>query len=113
MTIDEEIYKRKRMIDYSLEYLKKEYCNNADMINHSIEANTNIIKWLEELKNLREQVAKASKFLDFNYESGYNKGVDDYNCYVKHEEAYGRIKSLDDYNRIAEQLKVGVENDIQ
>ena len=42
----------------------------------------------------------------------YNKAIEDFNCYVIHEESIGNIKSLDDYDRIAEHLKGGASDEI-
>lgn len=92
---------------YPKESLK--YGNEMNYIHYC--ANEEAIKLLDELKELRkmrEDIESNANALENN---GYNKAIEDFACYVKHEDAEGNIKTLDDYDRIAEQLKEGVKNE--
>ena len=106
MTIDEAIIELKSENGY--------YANNG-MVDVA-EFNTEIIRWLEELKMYRE----AERTLDNAYNNGYNKAIDDfsneidkyierYDGTIYDEAYYPNIKSdFEDLKKICNQLKAGV-----
>ena len=107
MTIDEAIIELKSENGY--------YANNG-MIDVA-EFNTEIIRWLEELKDYRENKHRSLRHM---YEKGYNKAIDDFSIeidkYIErydgtiYDEAYyTNVKSdFEDLKEICNQLKAGV-----
>ena len=103
-------------IDEVIEELKSEngyYANNG-MIDVA-EFNTEIIRWLEELKELRETSCGYSKEdIELNRNAMYNKAIDDFVRFANDmptvEEEDGTIRPMW-LEEIAEQLKAGGEND--
>ena len=107
MTIDEAIIELKSENGY--------YANNG-MIDVA-EFNTEIIRWLEELKDYRENQHRSLRHM---YEKGYNKAIDDfsneidkyierYDGTIYDEAYYTNVKSdFEDLKKICNQLKEGV-----
>ena len=107
MTIDEAIIELKSENGY--------YANNG-MIDVA-EFNTEIIRWLEELKDYRENQHRSLRHM---YEKGYNKAIDNFSMeidkYIERydgtiydEEYYTNVKSdFEDLKKIGNQLKAGV-----
>ena len=105
MTVDETIIELKSENGY--------YANNG-MVDVA-EFNTEIIRWLEELKIYR----KAERNLDNAYNNGYNKAIDDfsneidkyierYDGTIYDEAYYTNVKSdFEDLKKIGNQLKEG------
>lgn len=92
MTIDEAIIHAREVAE----------CRE-DMCKECRQEHEQLAEWLEELKAFRRSAKNSKEWI----QHGYNKAIDDFNCYVQHEESIGNIKSLDDYDRIAERLKDG------
>ena len=89
------------------------YANNG--MTDVAEFNTNIIRWLEELKVLRHG---ANELRNAGYEHGrsvgYRNAIDDFvnACEKQFTTMYGqRYVDMRDIVNIAEQLKAGGEND--
>ena len=71
-----------------------------------------IAEWLEELKANRIALEKANGYLKANYRLGYNKAIDDFVNACKEDilcQTFGL--HINGIERIAEQLKVGGENE--
>ena len=71
-----------------------------------------IAEWLEELKANRIALEKANGYLEANYRLGYNKCIDDFVNACKEDilcQTFGL--HINGIERIAEQLKVGGENE--
>lgn len=94
MTIDEAIIHAREVAE----------CRE-DMCKECRQEHEQLAEWLEELKAIKNGF--TDDLLNMGFTKGYNKAIDDFNCYVQHEESIGNIKSLDDYDRIAERLKDG------
>ena len=109
MTIDEtiEMYKKIANTDSNC----PRYCMNP--CEDCVKECKQVAEWLEELKRRREYDGEiiGSGTLNNEYNQGYNKALDDIVTIIK--ERVGMDWEWDYYfiEQIAEQLKVGGEND--
>lgn len=89
---------------------------NNTMPEEQIEFIENISNYMKASNNMSTGEAYHFAFKVWQNERffkelfGYNKAIDDFVCYAKHEAGIERINSLDDYDRIAEMLKAGASN---
>ena len=108
MTIDEAILELKSENGY--------YANNG--MTDVAEFNTKIIRWLEELKALKNglniKCDNLNEALEKGKKIGYNKALDDFVKFASDmptvEEEDGEIRPMW-LEEMAEQLKAGVENE--
>lgn len=120
MTIDEWIEKAKLNAKVNVEYPTDE------ILLQEAEEYAQLADWLEELKENRVALEKASKALDENVRLGYNKAIDKMKAIVKkHEntekvqtvrEIYGsrryyRAISVSKFCRLADKLKESVKDE--
>ena len=110
MSIDEVIKTCKDITNY------EEHCPGYCMsrtCDKCVQESEQLVEWLEELKELRETSCGYSKEdIELNRTAMYNKAIDDFANKLKQDVmtiTFGlRICDID---RIAEQLKVGGENE--
>ena len=100
MTLDEAIEQFK----YDAE------CNRADLDLSFAEDNDKIAEWLEELKSYRASVFSGDMTQKMLKEE-YGKAVDDFTESVKNLIADSPVIRFKDIDEIAEQLKVGANNE--
>ena len=121
MTIDEAIAKYKEITNTDANC--PAHCNIS--CDKCVQESEQLVEWLEELKMLRELKDEHRKIGNIEgFNKGYNKAIDDFaeklkaECrehYVDCDPYFGGITDSilyeDDINEIAEQLKVGGENE--
>lgn len=126
MSIDEAIQREnkiaeenQKIVDTQIVFddvsLSQLYCDDTEVIEEHLENykkcaeyHKKIAEWLEELKENRIALAKASKALDANARLGYNKAIDDFVNACKEDilcQTFGL--HINGIGRIAEQLKAG------
>ena len=109
MSIDEAIAKYKEITN--TDAICPAHCNIS--CDKCVQESEQLVEWLEELKELRETSCGYSKEdIELNRTAMYNKAIDDFANKLKQDVmtiTFGlRICDID---RIAEQLKVGGENE--
>jgi len=105
MSIEEEIAKRKRMIEFAKNDLKKDDVVGKEIIEESIESNKSIIMWLRELQVLRFQESLTE---DERYIVGYNKGLDSAKKIVKGHMGWNKGYS---FNNEMEEITEEIDNE--
>lgn len=105
MTIDEAIEKYK-LLSTKGNIMFPQRPDIAEKINMEY---IQTYEWLEEYKAMKQLfncsfIVTRQTVEEFE-ESVRNKTIDDFICYVKHEEAEGNIKTLEDYDRVAEKFR--------
>ena len=118
MTIDEEISHVKEVaaIQRSNEKLNRTLGSASPYINETCleraKEQEQLADWLEELKDYRENQHRSLRHM---YEKGYNKALDDFVKFASDmptvDEEDGTIRPMW-LEEIAEQLKVGVKNEL-
>ena len=118
MTLDEAIEHCKEIMENKnktlLKYFDRLTYDSIENCNKCIDEHMQLMKWLEELKELRKQKDKFDEniklFNDINlkcYNQGYNKAIDETCNYICCEWSLDRINTCEDFDKISQQLKEG------
>lgn len=105
LSIDEAIARERQLAKEQRSHIgtwDDEYSKKCEVY---AEEHEQLAEWLEELKENRIALAKASKALDANARLGYNKAIDDFKKEMIRSSLTEREKEYIRYK--AEQLKAG------
>lgn len=122
MTLDEAIEHCKEVMENKnktlLKYFDRLTYDSIENCNKCIDEHMQLMKWLEELKELRKQKDKFDEnikfFNDINlkcHNQGYNKAIDDFVKEISIYGTYDYYENAIDVSEIANQLKKGELNE--